>query len=106
MNETVIKFGYPESLVHEYDHWVVLVRPVQITIGSIVLAAKSQATCIHEVPRDAFTELKDVTTDIETMLKHVFDYDKINYLALMMIDNEVHFHVVPRYAGIVTFNGD
>ena len=26
-------------------------------------------------------------------------YEKINYLMLMMVDPDVHFHVIPRYAG-------
>ena len=27
------------------------------------------------------------------------DYEKINYLMLMMVDPNVHFHVIPRYEG-------
>jgi hypothetical protein len=26
MNETIRKFGYPDTLIHAYDHWVVLLR--------------------------------------------------------------------------------
>ena len=44
MNETIAKFGYPETLVAEYTHWVVLLRPAQPTLGSLVLAAKSEAS--------------------------------------------------------------
>lgn len=33
-NETILKFNYPDSLIREYDHWVVLLRPAQVTIGS------------------------------------------------------------------------
>jgi diadenosine tetraphosphate (Ap4A) HIT family hydrolase len=32
------------------------------------------------------------------MLKRAFAFDKINYLMLMMVDPQVHFHVIPRYA--------
>ena len=32
------------------------------------------------------------------VLSHLFQYDKLNYLMLMMVDPRVHFHVVPRYA--------
>jgi diadenosine tetraphosphate (Ap4A) HIT family hydrolase len=32
-------------------------------------------------------------------LHKAFSYDKINYLMLMMVDPDVHFHVIPRYAG-------
>ena len=32
-------------------------------------------------------------------------YEKINYLMLMMVDRDVHFHVIPRYAGERTHAG-
>ena len=44
MNPTIEKFGYPATLVREFEHWVVLLRPAQVTLGSLVLAAKSDAT--------------------------------------------------------------
>ena len=30
VNETMETFGYPDTLVHEYKHWVVLVRNAQV----------------------------------------------------------------------------
>jgi len=33
----------------------------------------------------------------ERMLRACVDYEKINYLMLMMVDPHVHFHVFPRY---------
>jgi len=41
MNETILKFGYPETLIKEYDYWVVLLRSNQVTIGSLILAYKA-----------------------------------------------------------------
>jgi hypothetical protein len=32
MNETINKFGYPKTLLKEYKHWVVLLRPKQATL--------------------------------------------------------------------------
>jgi len=32
LNDTIRKFGYPDTLIHEYDHWVVLLRPQQVTL--------------------------------------------------------------------------
>ena len=53
MNPTIVKFGYPATLVRELDHWLILLRPAQVTLGSLVLAAKSDATTYHELPRDS-----------------------------------------------------
>ena len=35
----------------------------------------------------------------------MFQYDKINYLMLMMIDPNVHFHILPRYSENRDFEG-
>jgi diadenosine tetraphosphate (Ap4A) HIT family hydrolase len=105
MNETIRKFGYPATLVREYAHWVVLLRPAQPTLGSLVLAAKSDATAFGELEPAAFTELAEVIAAIETALKAAVNYERINYLMLMMVDPNVHFHVIPRYEGSRAFGG-
>ncbi|WIA55713.1 HIT family protein [Sphingobium sp. WTD-1] len=99
MNATIAKFGWPATLVAEFDHWVVLLRPAQPTLGSLVLAAKSDATAFGELPGAAHAELKTVTAAIEAALTRAIGYAKINYLMLMMVDPHVHFHVIPRYEG-------
>ena len=99
MNETIIKFGYPATLIAEFDHWVVLLRPAQPTLGALVLAAKSDATAFGDLPGEAHAELKIATAAIEAALGSAVGYARINYLMLMMVDPHVHFHVLPRYEG-------
>ncbi|PBN43183.1 HIT family protein [Sphingobium sp. D43FB] len=99
MNDTIKKFGWPASLIAEFAHWVVLLRPAQPTLGSLVLAAKSDATAFGDLPAEAHAELKIVTGAIEAALRAAVGYQKINYLMLMMVDPYVHFHVLPRYEG-------
>lgn len=99
MNATIEKFGFPQTLVAEFTHWVVLARPSQPTLGSLVLAAKSDETAFGDLPAPAHAELKQVTAAIEAALAAAVDYTKLNYLMLMMVDPHVHFHVVPRYEG-------
>ena len=103
MNPTIEKFGYPGSLLREYDHWVVLLRRAQVTLGSLVLAAKSNAQAYSDLPKEAFAEQATVIAHIEQALREFSAYEKINYLMLMMVDREVHFHVVPRYSEPRTF---
>ena len=105
MNVTMKKFGYPDTLVKEYQHWALLLRPQQATLGALVLVCKDPAVAFSQISTAACTELKEITTAVETSLKKKFSYDKINYLMLMMVDPDVHFHVLPRYAGPRTFNG-
>jgi len=105
MNETIHKFGYPATLVAEFTHWLVLLRPAQPTLGSLVLAAKSDATAFGDLPAEAHAELKQATAAIERALGGFVDYAKLNYLMLMMVDPFVHFHVIPRYEGERTWGG-
>ena len=97
-NQTAVRFGYPGTVVREYDHWLVLLREPQPTLGSLILCAKADVTEFSGLSREAFFEMGAVVTDIERALKAAFAYDKINYLMLMMVDPNVHFHVIPRYA--------
>lgn len=97
MNPTIEKFGYPDSLIADYANWVVLLRPAQATLGALVLAHKSAAQAFSDIDAGSFTELALAVADIEAGLKAFRPYQKINYLMLMMVDREVHFHVLPRY---------
>jgi diadenosine tetraphosphate (Ap4A) HIT family hydrolase len=99
VNGTMVKFGYPDSVVAEYSHWVVQLRPRQVTLGALVLICKGDARAFHEIGAAAFRELERATTDIETTLAKLVAYERMNYLMLMMVDPDVHFHVIPRYSG-------
>ena len=105
MNPTIEKFGYPLTLIKEYEHWVVLLRPAQVTLGSLVLAAKSDVTAFGQLPAAAFAEQADVVAAIESALQSFVRYERINYLMLMMVDPNVHFHVIPRYSEPRTWDG-
>ena len=102
-NETMIKFGHPATLIRDYEHWAVLLRPAQVTLGSLVLAAKSDATAFGKLPAGAHAELATITKEIEATLLAEIGYEKINYLMLMMVDPNVHFHVFPRYSDAKVF---
>ena len=97
MNTTMKKFGFPHTCLKEFSQWVVLLRPQQVTLGSSVLICREEATAFSQISADAFQELPEIIREIETSLSRTFRYSKINYLMLMMVDPEVHFHVIPRY---------
>ncbi|MDX3886026.1 MAG: HIT family protein [Sphingomonas sp.] len=105
MNDTILRFGYPATLIADYRHWVVLLRPDQPTLGSLVLAARGEAKAFGSLPAAAYAELGTVSADIEAALKRAVTYEKINYLMLMMVDPHVHYHVIPRYAGTRSAEG-
>ncbi len=86
------------------EHWSVLVRKGQITLGTLVLAANRNFISVSELTRDELLELPEVVSQLEAALTKAFAYDKINYLCLMMSDRHYHSHVVPRYEGTRTFD--
>ena len=105
MNATIAKFGYPTTLLRDYQHWVLLLRPTQVTAGSLILAAKGEATAYGALPQAAFTEQASIIAELEQLLEDRVSYQKLNYLMLMMVDPHVHFHIFPRYQGQRSFAG-
>lgn len=105
LNATMEKFGAPATLIRDYDHWAVLLRPGQVTLGSVVLICREPVTAFSMLSGAAFGELQSITGHIEGVLSRNFSYDRINYLMLMMVDPDVHFHVIPRYETARIFSG-
>lgn len=103
MNATLQKFGYPDTLVKEYQKWVVVLRPQQVTLGSLVLICQDAVSAFSQISPEAFAELPGAIREIEESVSEAFSYEKINYLMLMMVDPDVHFHVIPRYETKHTF---
>jgi diadenosine tetraphosphate (Ap4A) HIT family hydrolase len=99
------KFGYPDNLIREYDRWVVVLRPHQATLGALVLICKDRAEAFGDISPEAFAELQQAVADIEAGLSTFRRYQKMNYLMLMMVDKDVHFHVLPRYDASQEFDG-
>lgn len=98
LNDTMRKFGAPQTIIHSFQYWSVLLRPAQATLGALVLIAHEPAKAFSELSAASFTEMHAVINQIEFTLTKAFQYDKINYLMLMMVDPDVHFHIIPRYA--------
>jgi diadenosine tetraphosphate (Ap4A) HIT family hydrolase len=104
-NATMRKFGFPNTVIRGFEHWTVLLRPAQVTLGSLVLAANGETEAFADLPEQAFAELATVIPAIEKALQGFCAYERINYLMLMMVDRHVHFHVIPRYSTPRNWNG-
>ena len=69
----------------------------------MVLVCKEDATAFSDISPDAFAEMAVVVPHLETASKSFRAWQKINYLMLMMVDPNVHFHVLPRYSDTQSF---
>jgi diadenosine tetraphosphate (Ap4A) HIT family hydrolase len=105
MNATLQRFGYPGSVIKEYVHWVVMIRPGQVTLCCTVIAAKSECTSLGDLTQDEGAELPKVIGDFERAVRRIAPASKFNYFALMMVDPNPHFHAIPRYAAEVHVAG-
>lgn len=101
----IAKFRLAELEVRRYRHWTWSVRPAQGTLAASVISLNRPALAWSAVDAGENAELSQVVSDIEAVIKRQFDYAKINYLMLMMVDEHVHFHVFPRYSAERKFAG-
>ncbi|MGI4778706.1 MAG: HIT family protein [Janthinobacterium lividum] len=104
-NATETKFGDPAMRLAQTDCWTLLLRPKQPTLGAMVLVCREPVRAFGEVSAKAFAEMRGLVAAIESALRDVVGYERINYLMLMMVDPDVHFHVIPRYDGTRVFQG-
>jgi diadenosine tetraphosphate (Ap4A) HIT family hydrolase len=104
-NATELKFGDPGNRIAQSRHWTVLLRPRQPTLGSLVLVCREEVRSFSAVSAAAFADLQYMVQGIEAVLRAEVAYERINYLMLMMVDPDVHFHVIPRYASPREFAG-
>ena len=102
---TETKFGDPHTRLAQTDAWTVLLRPKQPTLGSLVLVCREPVRAFADVSPQAYAEMRGMVRRIEATLREVVGYERINYLMLMMVDPDVHFHVIPRYEGSRHFGG-
>ena len=96
-NATEIKFGDPATRIAQTERWSILARPKQVTLGALVLVCREPVRAFSDLSPEAFAELGSVVRAIERTLRDFVAYERINYLMLMMVDPDVHFHVIPRY---------
>lgn len=108
INEThtlMRKFNVEEFGIREFPNWIVAARGKQVTLGSCVILLKTPTATIGELTTAQVSELPEISKWLEERLAVAWQPDKYNYIAAMMKDPFVHFHVIPRYQTVRTFNG-
>ena len=104
MNST-ISSGLKNLKFMKQDHWIWSLRPVQCTLGAGVLSLKRECPVFSGLKKEEFSDLNNIIKVIEKTLKKALNYDIMNYLMLMMVDKQVHYHVIPRYGKTLDFIG-
>lgn len=105
MNEFKEKFQIQKFQIQKTGSWIISLRPQQVTLGSLVLSLDRKCPHLGQITEKEGAELSQAFKFIERLLQKTFNPKKINYLALMMLDHQVHFHITPRYENKVEFDG-
>lgn len=99
------KFNLDKLTIFKTKHWTWSLRPHQITIGSGILSLNRKCEFYKDLTSDEHCDLGEMIKVIENTLGERFNYNAINYLMLMLVDSQVHYHVIPRYNEKIEFRG-
>jgi len=97
MNSFAVKFKLAKLTIYSSKFWIWSVRPNQPTVGSTILSLRRDDTCFANISHDEACDYANILKIVEKTTKAAFDFDVINYLTLMMIDKQLHTHIIPRY---------
>nr|WP_156889324.1 HIT family protein [Halomonas sp. 1513] len=98
-------FRLDELTIIQGEHWILSVRPEQITLGSMVLSSSLGKTTLSQLTAEEGAEMAVLLGEAENLAKDKFGSMRINVLCLMMKDPIVHFHIFPRYDKEVEVRG-
>jgi diadenosine tetraphosphate (Ap4A) HIT family hydrolase len=92
------KFRCAEFELWRGQGWCLSLRPDQLTYGSMVLSVLDDSTRFSDINSAHAAGFLAGLRQAEKLAIDVFGAQKVNYLALMMVDPVVHFHIFPRYS--------
>jgi diadenosine tetraphosphate (Ap4A) HIT family hydrolase len=94
----IARFNPETNTLHRFEHWVVLLREKQVTLGASIIASTREVASIGDLDMNEIGELPLVIQWYEDLCVKLFNAERFNYIAAMMKDPFVHFHAFPRYS--------
>ena len=96
-----VKFAPGESVVKRLEHWHVVVRGKQATLGDVTFVLRRTVSSLGEVTRDEMGELPEAIRWFEGAVDALFAPDRIDYSVMLTHDPHVHLDAFPRYSRAV-----
>lgn len=103
--EFMKKFNPQNNVIKDFNHWIVLLREKQVTLGSVVIVLKRNIPSISQMNSEEAAEFPIVIEWYEQLIRELYGAEKFNYVIAMMKDNFVHYHAFPRYSKTVSRYG-
>jgi diadenosine tetraphosphate (Ap4A) HIT family hydrolase len=91
------KFDLERRLVAETRHWLIVTRPVQVTLGSCVVLLKRRVERIYDLTRSESLDMRRAVRLFELIGSDAFRPVHFNYVFSMQSEPALHFHAIPRY---------
>jgi diadenosine tetraphosphate (Ap4A) HIT family hydrolase len=99
------KFRVDQLKIVKTEFWTWSVRPVHSTLGAGILSLNRYCEKLSLISEKEGADFSHIAKLIENTLQKTFQYNKMNYLMLMMVDHHLHYHVIPRYDSARNFAG-
>lgn len=99
------KFNPQKNVIKEFNHWIVLLREKQVTLGATVIVLKRDIPSFSQMTVEETSEFPEVVKWFENLGKDLLGAEKFNYVVAMMKDNFVHYHAFPRYSTVFSKYG-
>ena len=98
MSQTSAKFAPGESIVKKYEHWHVVVRGRQATLGDVTFVLTRSVDSLGQVTGEEMSELPQAVAWFEGAVRDLFAPDRIDYSVTLVNDPHVHLDGFPRYS--------
>ncbi len=97
MLEFAGRFSKPELMIKQGKFWSIIFREGTTTLGNCIIICNRQCPTFSDLTAEEMAEFPELVRWYETKIKSLYGAVKFNYLAMMMKDEFVHFHMIPRY---------
>lgn len=95
------KFDLARLTFFENSHWIMSVRPEQLTLGSMVVSSREGLLHFQDLGPEHGADLTYSLGLAEKLARKNLGAVRINVICLMMVDPVVHFHIIPRYQEVI-----
>ena len=94
------------TTIAQFGQWTLRLNPYQFLPGNCVLVYNPHIEGLTNLPEKELLEAFRLFKKIETALEKSLDVDRFNYLQTNNNVTHLHFHIIPRYAKPITFEGE
>lgn len=97
MLEFAGRFSNPNLIIKKGEYWSIIFRESTTTLGNCILICNRYCPSMADLKSEEMQEFPKLCAWYENKIKKLYGAVKFNYFALMMKDEFVHFHIIPRY---------